>query len=210
MKIDAIYFDLDGTLWETTHTTYLAVKEITEKYSIPEVTEQTVADCMGTTKDECADLYYPNESHERALELLEEGLELAAKKLSIQGGIVYEGLEETLQELSKNYKLGIVSNCLEGYIEAFMISSNLGKYFNDIVAAGKKGITKSDAIRLAIERDGINAAIYVGDTHKDKQAAEEAGLLFIHAKYGFEPELENKYHIETIKELPNLLNELEK
>lgn len=210
MKIDAIYFDLDGTLWETTHTTYLAVKEITEKYGIPEVTEQTVADCMGTTKDECADLYYPNETHERALELLEEGLELAAKKLAVDGGIVYEGMEDALQELSKKYKLGIVSNCLEGYIEAFMISSGLGKYFNDIVAAGKKGITKSDAIRLAIERDNINAAIYVGDTHKDKQAAEEAGLLFIHAKYGFEPELENKYHIEKITDLPKFLDEIDR
>ena len=39
MKIDAIYFDLDGTLWETTHVTYLATKEVTEKYGIPEVTE---------------------------------------------------------------------------------------------------------------------------------------------------------------------------
>lgn len=210
MKIDAIYFDLDGTLWETTHVTYLATKEITDKYGIPEVTEETVARCMGTTKDECADLYFPNETHEKALELLEESLEQASRKLAIQGGEVYEGLEETLKELSQNYRIGIVSNCLEGYIEAFMISSGLGKYFNDIVAAGKKGILKSDAIKLAIERDGVKNPIYVGDTHKDKEAAKGAGIEFIHARYGFEPNLENKYHIATIKELPLLLKTIDK
>ncbi len=210
MKIDAIYFDLDGTLWETTHVTYLATKEITEKYGIPEVTEETVGRCMGTTKDECADLYFPNETHEKALELLEESLENASRILSIKGGEVYEGLEETLHELSQKYKIGIVSNCLEGYIEAFMISSGLGKYFNDIVAAGKKGILKSDAIKLAIERDGVKNPIYIGDTHKDKEAAKGAGIEFIHARYGFEPNLENKYHIATIKELPLLLKTIDK
>lgn len=209
MKYDAIYFDLDGTLWETTHVTYLATKEISEKYNIDIVPEETVAASMGTTKDECADMYYPNETHERAVELLEESLELASKKLAVEGGYIYEGMEETLEELSKNYKLGIVSNCLEGYIEAFMISSKLGKYFNDIVAAGKKDIKKSDAIKLAIERDGVRNAIYVGDTHKDKEAAKGAGLEFIHARYGFEPDLENKYHIATIKELPLLLKTME-
>jgi len=209
MKYDAIYFDLDGTLWETTRITYEATKEISEKYNIDIVPEEVIAASMGTTKEECAVNYYPNEPMERAIELLEESLELASKKLAIHGGYVYEGLEETLEELSKNYKLGIVSNCIEGYIEAFMISSGLGKYFNDIVAAGKKGIKKSEAIKLAIERDGVKNPIYVGDTNKDKEAAKKAGIEFIHARYGFEPNLENKYHIATIKELPLLLKTID-
>lgn len=210
MKIDAIYFDLDGTLWETTDTVYEATQEITKKYHLPEVTKEQVAQGMGKTKDECADIYYPNENHERALELLEEGLDLATKKLSVQGSYIYEGLEETLTLLSKDYKLGIVSNCLEGYIEAFMISSGLGKYFNDIVAAGKKKIKKSDAIRLAIARDNVKNPVYVGDTLKDKEAAKGAGIKYIHARYGFEPNLENQYHIATIKELPILLETIDK
>ena len=68
-----------------------------------EVTEETVGRCMGTTKDECADLYFPNETHEKALELLEESLENASRILSIKGGEVYEGLEETCEKMGLEY-----------------------------------------------------------------------------------------------------------
>ena len=210
MKYDAIYFDLDGTLWDTTDVTYEAANKIAEKYNLEKISKETIDACMGTTKEECAALLYPNFPPEQALEYLEEALDLTTQNLLIKGGKVYEGLEDTLKELiNRGYKLGIVSNCLEGYIEAFMISSRLGKYFNDIVAAGKKELKKSDAITLAIERDGVRSAIYVGDTIKDKEAAEGAGLKFIHAKYGFGQNVEAAYYIESIKDLPELMSQID-
>ena len=124
MRYDAIYFDLDGTLWDTTDLTFDSANKIAEKYDLPAVPREKIEECMGKTKDECADLLYPEFSHEQALEYLEEALDLTTQKLLIQGGKVYDGLEDTLKELvNRGYKLGIVSNCLEGYIEAFMISS---------------------------------------------------------------------------------------
>mgnify|MGYP003294981987 CR=1 FL=1 len=210
MRYDAIYFDLDGTLWDTTDLTFDSANKIAEKYNLPAVPREKIEECMGKTKDECADLLYPEFSHEQALEYLEEALDLTTQKLLIQGGKVYDGLEDTLKELvNRGYKLGIVSNCLEGYIEAFMISSRLGKYFNDIVAAGKKEIKKSDAIKLAIERDGMRSAIYVGDTLKDQEAAEGAGLEFIHARYGFCKNLNAEYYIDSIKDLPDFMSKID-
>lgn len=210
MRYDAIYFDLDGTLWDTTDVTYECANKIIEKYNLPSITREQIEQCMGKTKEECANILYSTTSKEQSLNYLEEALELTTQKLLIKGGKVYEGLETTLQELiDRNYKLGIVSNCLEGYIEAFMISSGLGKYFNDIVAAGKKELKKSDAIKLAIERDGTRNAIYVGDTIKDQEAALGAGIEFIHAKYGFGKDLEAKYHIDNIKDLPDFMKEID-
>ena len=144
MRYEAIYFDLDGTLWDTTEVTYEGANKIAEKYNLERIPKEKIEACMGTTKEECAALLYPNFPLEQALEYLEEALTLTTQSLLIKGGKVYEGLEDTLKELiNRGYKLGIVSNCLEGYIEAFMISSRLGKYFNDIVAAGKKELKKS-------------------------------------------------------------------
>jgi len=210
MKIDAIYFDLDGTLWETVEVTCNSTNEIAKKYKLDEVSKETVANCMGKTKEECAKEYYPNLPLDQAIKIFEESLANVSKKLLKKGGNIYEGVESVLQELQKKYKLGIVSNCADGYIEAFMISSNLGKYFNDIVAAGKKEIKKSEAIKLAIKRDEVKNAIYVGDTIKDKEAAREAGIEFIHAKYGFNNNLKNKYQIQDIRDLPNLLKIIDK
>ena len=210
MRYDAIYFDLDGTLWDTTDVTYECANKIIAKYNLQPITREQIENCMGKTKEECASILYSAETPEQALKYLEEALELTTQKLLIKGGKVYEGLEETLQALiNKKYKLGIVSNCLEGYIEAFMISSGLGKYFNDIVAAGKKSLKKSDAIKLAIERDGTKNAIYVGDTNKDQEAALGAGIEFIHAKYGFGKDLETQYFIEDIRDLPDLIEKID-
>lgn len=210
MRYDAIYFDLDGTLWDAADVTHEATNKISEKYNLASIPREKIEKCMGKTKDECADILYPDFPHEQSLAYLEEAQDLTTQKLLIQGGKLYDGLEDTLKELiNRGYKLGIVSNCLEGYIEAFMISSRLGKYFNDIVAAGKKELKKSDAIKLAIERDNVRSAIYVGDTIKDQEAAQGAGLEFIHARYGFCKDLQSEYYIDSIKELPDLMKKID-
>ena len=57
--------------------------------------------------------------------------------------------------------------------------------------------------------NNITEAIYIGDTVKDYQASRGAEIPFIHAKYGFEPEFEYEYYIESIEQLPNYLNYIE-
>ena len=49
---------------------------------------------------------------------------------------IYEGLEETIRELSGRYQLMIVSNSQAGYIEAFLKNTGLGEYFADHVCFG--------------------------------------------------------------------------
>ena len=49
----------------------------------------------------------------------------------------------------------------------------------------------------------------VGDTIKDKEAAEGAGLEFVHAKYGFGKNIEATYYIESIKDLPELMSRID-
>lgn len=205
MKIEAILFDLDGTLWEVVDSTYEATKEITNKYNLQEVSKETISKCMGMTKEECAKTYYPDLELKTAKKYLKEGLEINNKRLELYGGNVYDGLETTLKELKKKYKLAIVSNCMDGYIEAFLSSSKLSRYFDDFLAAGKLGIEKKDAIKEIIKQNNIKNAIYVGDTIKDKEAAEGANIEFIHAKYGFDKELKHKYQIDDIRDLPNCI-----
>ena len=59
-------------------------------------------------------------------------------------------------------------------------------------------------------RNNIKKAIYVGDTVKDQEAANEAGIEFIYAKYGFGKNIHHKYSIEDIKYLPNFLKTIDK
>ena len=52
-----------------------------------------------------------------------------------------------------------------------------------------------------IKRNNIDKAVYVGDTILDMQAADEAGIPFIHAAYGFgKPDRETE-KIASISEI---------
>jgi len=55
-------------------------------------------------------------------------------------------------------------------------------------------------IRALMAKDNLKKAVYIGDTNGDKQAAMDAGIPFIWAKYGFGENVEPE-GIDDIEEL---------
>ena len=210
MKYEMIIFDLDGTLWETSESSCQNANLILKKYNNFEISKETIDKTMGCTFARTAELYMPYYDKEKREFILKEMLESVSKTLSIVGGNIYSNLEETLKILKEKYELAIVSNCDAGYIEAFLESAKLEKYFKDFMAAAKMKIPKSEAIKRVIERNNISSAIYVGDTVNDSNASKDAGIEFIHAGYGFGKNVESNYNIKDITELPVLLERIEK
>lgn len=47
-----IIFDLDGTLWNVTDTTYMSVNEVSNKYKINSVSRDVIISCFGLDKEE--------------------------------------------------------------------------------------------------------------------------------------------------------------
>ncbi len=203
----AIIFDLDGTLWDVVDTAFESVNVVANKYSLDPISRETVVKAMGKTMPECAAIYMPTIEEEKRLSIMQEMLEYNVKRLSMIGGKCYPRLEETVRELQKKHLLGIVSNCGSGYIESFLSTSGLEQYFPYFIAASKEKISKGNAIRKMMDSMQVDKAVYVGDTSKDLEASNEAGIPFIHAKYGFEPGLGTQYAISKIEELPKLLEE---
>ena len=74
----------------------------------------------------------------------------------------------------------------------------------DFECIGRTGKPKSENIRLIIERNGLKAPVYVGDTQWDFDAATAAGVPFIFAAYGF-GHVENTPRIAAPAELPALV-----
>jgi HAD superfamily hydrolase (TIGR01549 family) len=118
-------------------------------------------------------------------------------------------LEETLQALrEEGYTLSIVSNCQRGYVEAFLRGSGLGAYFADYEEWERTCRPKGENIRLVMERNGFERAVYVGDTGKDEEAARVAGIPFIHAAYGFGKAEAPEGVIGSLEELPVLIRRM--
>jgi len=201
--IDSIIFDLDGTLWDGTDGAAVIWREEASKY--PEVTDSITADKLkalyGRPLEEIALLLLPSASREVALSIMEESVVKQCPYLEEHGGILYPNLETTLKELKKKYKLYIVSNCEEGYIQCFLKAHKLEEYFLDYEYPGRTRLSKAENIKLIIERNHLSNPIYVGDTSGDEKASRLANIPFVYAKYGFGKAESYDYVLETFEDL---------
>lgn len=186
-----IIFDLDGTLWDSSEqvagawSVILSRRSETDKRVRSLVTGEDMRGYMGKTMEVIAALMLPDTDEKTRLEIMDECGEYENEYLSGHGGKLYPDLERELDRLSKSFKLFIVSNCQSGYIETFLEYHKLGKYFADFECPGGTGLAKAENIRIIMERNSLDRAVYVGDTQGDLDASDSAGVPFIHAAYGF-------------------------
>lgn len=204
--MDSIIFDLDGTLWDSRMSICNIWKDILSKHDIgkSEITLEEMKNSMGHQLDEIAEMYFPYLDVETRLSLMNECCDIQTIYLAEHGGILYNDLEDTLKELSKEYKLFIVSNCQDGYIEAFLTYHKLKKYFSDYECPGRTGLSKGENNKLIIQRNNLKCPVYVGDTQGDADSAKFANIPFIFAQYGFGHVHEYDYVIHEFKDLINL------
>lgn len=200
--MDSIIFDLDGTLWDSTSRLYEAWNNTFEKYGLGRpFTHNSVYKYMGATIEDFANDMPNHIPFDERYKISEESWLAEIPYLAENGGILYDGVLETLDKLAKKYRLFIVSNCVDGYIQAFFNSHGLQKYFEDIEYIGRTGLSKEENIRLVIERNKLTSPIYVGDTEKDFIAADAVGIPFIFASYGFGEAKEYKARLSKFSDL---------
>ncbi len=205
----AIFFDLDGTLWDALEGITFAWNEAMIKNNKPyRFTKEITISYMGLTPEETAPLAFPNDNFEEGMKLFFLCFDEEIKYLSKNPGKLYENEEKVLQNLYKKYDLYIVSNSFKGYIDNYINGYDFKKYFKGTLCAGDTGLDKAENIRYLMEKEGIEDVIYVGDTFKDYLQAKKAGVKFIHASYGF-GKIKNKVvSIKSFLELEDALNKL--
>lgn len=204
--MDSIIFDLDGTMWDSTKAAAVVWDEVAKRN--PNITDEVDSERLkalyGLPLEDIARGLFKSVPEKVALETMEICVVEQNPYLTKHGGILLGKIEETLDVLYKKYKLFIVSNCKSGYIESFLEAHNLGKYFEDFECPGGTGLLKADNIRLVIERNQLKSPIYVGDTNGDGEAAHEAGIPFVFARYGFGESTEYEYVIDSFDGLLEL------
>ena len=200
---EAIIFDLDGTLWDSTHQVVNVWNRVLERYpGLREpATSEEVASVMGKTPEELAVIFLPNEPKETAIRFMDECCVEECFYLTEHGGRLYPDLRYVMEELKKTHRLFIVSNCQSGYVQAFLDHHKMWDLFEDFEMVGQTGLGKADNIRLVMERNQIQSAIYVGDTQGDETASHAAGIPFIHAAYGFGTAAKPEGQIQKLMDL---------
>ena len=206
----AVIFDLDGTMWDASETVTdafnirLAQMGIQRRITVEEMMGQ-----MGRTLEEIALVFFGSVDPENAVNIMRSCTDYENQYIKTAGGRVYPGLERTLEGLKEDgWGVICVSNCQSGYIESFIDYLGLDGVFDDIECWGNTGLGKAENIKLVIQRNHVNKAVYVGDTMGDYNSALEAGADFIHAAYGYGTVPEGTKSIASPEELLGLLRRL--
>lgn len=214
----AVIFDLDGTLWDTVAPLTLIWNQVFEKNNTGKViSEDDLRNVMGKTLQEISAIYFPDMERSRREDIMNQCAVAHCAYLKDHGAPLFLDLA-TLEKLYAKYELFIVSNCPCGYIEAFLESCHLQKYFKDFEMSGRTGKSKGENIKAICERNGLCAdaadanlapsVVYVGDTLGDETAANFAGIPFIHAAYGFGTANNPAAVLHNFNELPGVLEKL--
>ena len=183
-KKEAVLFDLDGTLWDSSREVLLCWNRVLSPLG-RSITAEELSRLMGLTPREIGDVQFPDLPPRERYALTDRCLDAESPYLFERGARLYPQVRETLRLLHQRYFIGLVSNCTEEYAQAFFHAHGLSSLFDDHETAGRTGLDKGENISLLLARNDIRRAVYVGDTAKDLAAARAAGIPFLFASWGF-------------------------
>lgn len=209
-KYDAIIFDLDGTLLNTSEGIVKCVEHASFTLNLPKLTMDRKLSFVGPPL---------LESFKREFALNEpeakEAVEVYRKRYSSEGlfeASVYGGIEELLFYLKeRGYLLAVATLKREDFAKRILEHFQLSACFDVIVGIDNDdSLTKADTIRLALEKIGvsnINKVLMVGDSEYDKIGADLVGTDFCAVMYGFGFKKEyGTYYDYEINEPLDLMN----
>ena len=155
--MDSIIFDVDGTLWDSADSVAAAWNLAIKKFSSLDITldREILGSVFGKTMTDIGDILFPSLSETEKDSLLSACCELENNYLKNHPGIIYEGVADTIEKLSKKYPLFIVSNCQCGYIEATMQAIGIEHFIKDHLCFGETGVSKGQTLRMLIDRNHL-------------------------------------------------------
>lgn len=204
---DGIIFDVDGTLWDSTEICARGFNRAIERLlgkDYPRTDADQLKTLFGKTTAGIGAGIFPDRTPEEQVAFTLECIREEMVCFEEEAPKPYPGVPEMVKELAKRYKLFIVSNCEQGYIEFFMDSSGLREYFTDHLSLGDTGRVKKDNIEEIVRRNHLKNAIYIGDVQGDADSAHGAGVPIVYAAYGFGKIKDAEYEIHSPLELTQI------
>lgn len=188
--IEAVLFDLDGTLADTAPDMARTVNEMRAHRGLPPVEPSVVRPHVskGARGMICSAFEITTE-HPDFMAMREEFLEIYGRELCVHTTL-FPGMGELLESLeAEGIAWGVVTNKFERFARPILAQLGLAARAGAIVGGDTCPRPKPfpDPLLFAAERIGVEPAstLYVGDDERDVQAARAAGMPVIVAGYGY-------------------------
>ncbi len=193
-EVDAIAFDLDGTLLDTVHDLASAVNTLLVEEGFAPLPTDAIRDLVGKGMLNLLT---------RALKLCgapaRDEVAMAALMLRYQEHyaavlgdetVPYDGVMEALAQLhAEGYKLAVVTNKATRFVRPHLEHAAMQQYFASIVGGDDASAKKPDAAPLLLAAQQLGVApgrlLMVGDSANDIDSARAAGCPALAVPYGY-------------------------
>ena len=203
----ALIFDIDGTLWDSRALVAEGFMLQLEREGIHDivVNAEIFKPLFGKVNTDIADALFPSIPAPERYDLIDRCMASEAEYMKHNPcHIGYPKVKETLETLSKEHRLFIVSNSQRGYPELCIEKMGLGDLIEGHLCYGQTLTCKGQTIRKLMETYGLTDAIYIGDTQGDYEATVEAGIPFVWCTFGFGQPAGYAAKIDAFEELLQL------
>ncbi|NLI58476.1 MAG: HAD family hydrolase [Clostridium sp.] len=189
MKYKYIFFDLDGTIIDSSEGVTNSVAYALEKYNIKVSDKKELYKFIGPPIIESFQKFYgfSKEEANTALKYYREHY----KEEGVLENTLYPGIVDLIKALKDdNRTLIIATSKPEVYAKQILEDFGIAKFFTHIAGSTLDGtrLTKSHVMKYAVEISDIedfSKAVMIGDREYDVLGAKEMGLSSIGVLYGF-------------------------
>ena len=192
--VDAVAFDLDGTLLDTIHDLAAAVNQLLCEHGLAPLPKDTIRDLVGrgianlvARSWALAGAAPPGEQQMAAL--LSRYQEIYRGLLGRES-VLFPGVATALQQLRDlGLPLAVISNKASRFVQPHLDIAGIGGYFCVVIGADDAGHKKPHPapMHLTALRLGVapRRMLMVGDSANDVQASRAAGCPVLIVPYGY-------------------------
>lgn len=185
MTLDHIFFDLDGTLVDSSEGIHKGFVKAFKQLGKPIPSDDIIRSFMGPPLE----VTFENEV---GLELAPDAVTLYREYYKATGQFevqLYEGIETLLQELRQDPDKKLYITTSKNETIALEMCQHLGisHYFDGIYGSIPGALHKADVLKRALLENGVDkkTAVIVGDTKFDMIGGQTVGIKTLAVNWGF-------------------------
>ena len=182
-SLSAIFFDLDGTLVDSSIGIHNGFTYTFKQLGVPSPDAKTIRGFMGPPLEASFTSCLPADQVERAIQLYRSYY----KEKGVYEAQLFPQIKELLTELAKQYPLYITTT--KNTPTAVDMTSYFGidRFFDGIYGSSPQALHKADVIRQALTTHNLDpeTVVIIGDTKFDMIGAQETGIKKLAVTWGF-------------------------
>ena len=192
-NIKGVFFDLDGTLFDTAPEIIFATNQMLKDLDLQELESDIIKSFIGKGADNLIRKSILYSSKEDSEALFKAARRLFDKHyiLNAAQSLPYDGVEGALIKLKKKkLTLACITNKPEIFTQAILEGSGLISYLDLVVSGDTVSKKKPDSMPIQYSCETLELepkeAIMVGDSCNDIEAGFSAGTYVVTVPYGYQ------------------------